>query len=102
MGELFTKNSHVISHGQILTGVASQAKTVHVASGLAWITIEGMPDDYWLHPGDDLSILPGRLVVIEAERGASRIDIRPDIASGNGRQANTAQVPIPQLQMKTT
>lgn len=102
MNDLFAKNSHVISHGQLLTGVARQAKTVHVSSGLAWITVEGMPDDYWLHAGDYLSILPGRLVVIEAEKGASRIDILSDDASGNGGQANTAQVAISQLRTATT
>ena len=101
MSDLFVKNSHAIPHGQVLAGVARQAKTVHVASGLAWITIEGTPDDFWLLPGDSLPIMPGKLVVIEAVKGASRIDIRSGYAAAKGGQANTARTAIPQLQTTT-
>ena len=100
MSDLFVKNSHAMSHGQLFAGVARQAKTVRVASGLAWITIEGMPDDFWLQPGDCLSILPGKLVVIEAVKGASRIDIRSEHASAKDGQAKPARAAIPQLQTK--
>jgi glyoxylate utilization-related uncharacterized protein len=77
MSTLFIQNSHAILHGQVLSGIARQAKILHVASGLVWVTIEGMPDDHWLSSGDMLFIPPGRLVVIEAEKCTSRIDIRP-------------------------
>jgi hypothetical protein len=77
MDGLFAKNSHVLGPGQVLSGIALQAKTLHVRDGLAWITIEGMPDDHWLSGGDTLTIVPGRMIVIEAEKGICRIDIGP-------------------------
>ncbi|OGB27639.1 MAG: hypothetical protein A3I66_07165 [Burkholderiales bacterium RIFCSPLOWO2_02_FULL_57_36] len=77
MSTLFTQNSHTVEHGQVLSGIARHAKTLHVASGLVWITIEGLPEDHWLCGGDMLLIPPDRLVVIEAEKCISLVDIRP-------------------------
>ena len=77
MSTLFIRNSHTITHGQVLSGIAMHAKTLHVASGLVWITIEGMADDYWLRGGDTLRTPPGRLIVVAAEKCTSQLDIRP-------------------------
>lgn len=92
MNPLFTQNSHVILHGQVLSGIARQAKTLHVAGGLVWITIEGMPDDHWLRNGDTLAIPSGRLVVVEGEKYTSRIEIRP----AKIRQARTDAI-LPEM-----
>jgi hypothetical protein len=67
MRGLFTNESLVIGAGEAVSGIASQAQTLHVASGRAWITIEGMSHDYWLSAGDTFSVAPGRLIVIEAD-----------------------------------
>jgi hypothetical protein len=39
--------------------------------------------DYWLSAGESLTVAPGRLVVIEADRLDSRVNI-PDPAKGHG------------------
>lgn len=80
MSALFVENSHKILPDQVLSGVAAQAKILKVASGLAWITIEGMTDDYWLCSGDTLLIAPGRLIVVQAEKYPCQIDIGPAVA----------------------
>lgn len=86
MTGLFTQNSHTILPGRILAGIAHESKTLHIAGGLAWVTIEGMPDDHWLGNGDILSIPPDRLIVVEAGKSPSRINIRP-ARTDRGKQA---------------
>lgn len=90
MTGLFTKNSHTILPGQILAGIAHESKILHIADGLAWVTIEGMPDDHWLDNGDQLAIPPDRLIVIEAGKCPSRIDIRP-VRAGHRKQSGKNQ-----------
>lgn len=77
MRGLFTKKSLTIEAGQAVSGVSKHAHTLRIASGRVWITVEGISHDYWLTTGDTLTVIPGRLVVIEADRTASRIDIPP-------------------------
>jgi hypothetical protein len=77
MNGLFTKYSHALGSGEVLSGVARQGQSLHMISGSAWITVEGEPDDHRLSAGEMLNIPPGRLVVVEADQGTSRIDIRP-------------------------
>jgi hypothetical protein len=76
MNGLFTKYSHAMSRGEIVSGWACRASTLHMASGAAWVTIEGSMDDYWLSAGDMLPVSPGRLVVVEADQMACRITVR--------------------------
>jgi hypothetical protein len=99
MRSLFTKDSHDLVRGEILSGIAEQAKTLRITSGLAWVTVEGMPEDHWLCNGAKLLVPPGRLIVIEAEKGVCRIDIQPAMTphlfagppAGIGRQKPSAQ-----------
>ena len=77
MSGLFTKNSHTMLLGQAVSGITRQPATLYVVSGLAWITIEGLPDDHWLRSGDMLSIPADRLIVIESGKDTSRIEIQP-------------------------
>lgn len=74
MRELFAKGCVSIDPGQAVSRIADQSRSLRIVSGRVWITIEGELDDYWLGAGDSLTIPAKRLVVIEADKMASRID----------------------------
>jgi hypothetical protein len=77
MSGLFTKFSHVMSDGDILSGKSPVDQSLHMINGLAWVTVEGMQDDRWLSAGETVTIPRRRLVVVEADRGPGRVDIQP-------------------------
>lgn len=78
MRGLFTNNSLNIQAGQAVSGISADPQTLRIASGRVWITVEGVSADYWLNAGDTLAVMPGRLVVVEADKAASRIDFMPN------------------------
>jgi len=73
MRTAFTDRSYLIESGQTLSGFAGNIHSLELASGRAWITIEGVPFDFWLNSGERLTLPPDRLVVIEADGADSRI-----------------------------
>lgn len=73
MRNLFANDVVAVEAGRAISGVAGQARTLTVLSGRVWLTTEGMPDDFWLEAGEQITIEPHRLVVLEADAGASRI-----------------------------
>jgi hypothetical protein len=75
MRGLFTNGSLTIGAGQAVSGIARKPQTLRVVSGRVWLTLEGIPHDYWLHTGDTFEVTPGRLVVIEADTHDSRLVI---------------------------
>ena len=75
MTNLFANHSSMIAPGSVVSGVADREQTLRIICGHVWITIEGSARDYWLSAGDSLQIAPGRLVVIEATRMNSRVDV---------------------------
>lgn len=75
MRGLFTNGSLIIGAGQAVSGIARTPQTLRVVSGRVWLTLEGVPHDYWLHAGDTFEVAPGRLVVIEADTHDSRLVI---------------------------
>jgi hypothetical protein len=77
MRGLFTNESLTVDHGQAVSGIAGGAHILQVISGRVWLTQEGVPHDHWLYAGDTFEVTPGRLVVIEADAGASRIELKP-------------------------
>lgn len=80
MRELFTKESLVLEPGCAVSGIAAQAQTLRILRGQVWITVEGVAHDYWLSAGDSFRAIPGRLIVIEAGRAPSRLDV---VAAGS-------------------
>lgn len=76
MKTLFTRELHTIGAGQLLSGVADQAKTLQVEHGQVWLTVEGELDDYWLGSGDTLVLPAGRNIVLEADGSASVVTTR--------------------------
>lgn len=77
MRGLFTNNSVDIQAGQAVSGIADHTHTLRINTGRVWLTVEGIRQDYWLHAGDSFTVVPGRLIVVEADRIASRIEIAP-------------------------
>ncbi|MGE5650994.1 MAG: DUF2917 domain-containing protein [Bacillota bacterium] len=75
MRSLFTKQSLTVLPGQVVSGIAGRVQTLRLRQGRLWITVEGIPHDYWLSAGDTFTTLPGRLTVVEADSAASRIDV---------------------------
>lgn len=76
MRGLFTNKSISIEAGQALSGMADKPHTLRVIRGRVWITVEGVSHDYWLHGGDMLAVVPGRLTVVEADASGGPADIR--------------------------
>jgi len=75
MRKLFTTSSLQIGAGSTVSGIASQNETLQVASGKVWVTVEGSPDDHWLAAGETLSVAAGRLIVIEADKQDSSVNL---------------------------
>ncbi|HJV87186.1 MAG TPA: DUF2917 domain-containing protein [Noviherbaspirillum sp.] len=79
MRGLFTKQALTIPAGETVSGVAGRAHTLRVTQGRVWITVEGISHDYWLHAGDTLTTIPGRITVVEADQHESRVEWAPAI-----------------------
>lgn len=77
MRGLFANASLSIPAGEAASGIANRTETLRVRTGRVWITVEGIPHDYWLFAGDSFTASPGRRVVVEADQGESRIDVVP-------------------------
>lgn len=75
MQNLFTKQSLNIAAGNVVSGVPDREQTVRVECGKVWITIEGSRQDYWLRAGQSVTVVPGRLVVIESDALDSRVSL---------------------------
>lgn len=90
MRALFANSSLRLEAGQAVSGVAGDAQSLRIASGRVWITVEGDVSDYWLVAGDSFAMPTGRLVVIEADKAASKLDFssarRPSAAPALGAQ----------------
>lgn len=72
----FAKESYTIAAGKLVSGKVSRPQTLHVASGRVWLTVTGEAADHWLTAGDVFSLPVGRLIVIEADKGASEIQFK--------------------------
>ncbi len=77
MKNLSTNDFLTLSPGQLVSVTVEAAQIMRVDCGLVWVTIEGDENDYWLSAGDALALIPGRHVVIEADKVFSRIDVLP-------------------------
>lgn len=78
MRGLFTNKSVNIQAGQAVSGISNAPQTMRIMSGRVWITVEGVKLDYWLKAGDTFAVIPGRLVVVEADHTPSRVDLMPN------------------------
>jgi Protein of unknown function (DUF2917) len=84
----FTDESYTITAKTALSGKVSQPRNLQIESGRVWLTVEGEPDDHWLGAGDVFSLPAHRLIVIEADQQASRIQFK---------ESNSAASPMSNL-----
>jgi hypothetical protein len=75
MRELFTTQELNIPAGQAVSGIARKGQSLRVVSGRVWVTVESVSHDYWLYPGDKLTLAPGLLTVIEADQSCSKVEL---------------------------
>ncbi|KAF1042486.1 MAG: hypothetical protein GAK35_02692 [Herbaspirillum frisingense] len=61
----------VMHRRQVRSGRVAQVCVLQVGHGRVWATQEGRPEDFWLEPGASMVLLPGALVVIEADHRSS-------------------------------
>ena len=69
----FTDESYTITAKTALSGKVSHPRNLQIESGRVWLTVEGEPDDHWLSAGDVFALPTHRLIVIEADQQASRV-----------------------------
>jgi hypothetical protein len=75
MRKLFTKSSLCIGAGSTVSGISNNPETFYVTLGKVWVTVEGSPDDYWLQAGESITVEANRLVVIEADKLNSCVNL---------------------------
>ena len=75
MTNYFTNSSYTIVAGAAVSGTLTHASRIQVACGRVWLTVAGEEHDFWLQAGDTMEIPADRLVVIEADKQASAIDL---------------------------
>ena len=56
---------------QVRAGRVAQGCEIRLRHGRVWVTQEGRAEDFWLEPGAAMVLLPGALVVIEADHLSS-------------------------------
>jgi len=82
MRGLFTNASFYLAPGEVLAGRTRKPRILHIMRGGAWVTIEGVLDDYWLTTGDALPVATGRLVVVEAQAAGLQMHIGGETLGG--------------------
>lgn len=84
-----TQSELKLSAGQTLSGVLSETRELKVRQGRVWITITGVTDDYWLKPGETISLPAHMQIVIEADQHAAELIWLPVGASADTRSNDT-------------
>jgi hypothetical protein len=54
--------------GGIRSFVFTEPTRLRMARGCVWLTIAGMPDDYWMRDGEEITLPSNRQVVVEAHK----------------------------------
>lgn len=99
----FAKESYTIPAGAAVSGKVSRPHAIHVASGRVWLTVEGWSADHWLKAGETFTLPADRLVVIEADKQASRIEtaknkVSAPVAASLPKRHPAAQVSVGKAQ----
>ena len=81
MQKISAEQSLSITPGKLVSLMLDQGRTIRIACGRVWVTIEGDVNDYWLCAGDTLALAAVRHIVIEADPAFSRIDWLPQCAA---------------------
>lgn len=78
MRGIFTKQSVTMEAGEAVSGIAGRAQKLHILRGRVWLTVEGVSHDYWLSAGARFPVIPGRLIVLEADQAGSQVNVMTD------------------------
>lgn len=84
MKKLSAHEPLALSPWQLVSVMVEASQEIRIDCGLVWITIEGDANDYWLAAGATLELVPGRHIVIEADRFFSRIELLSHAMQRNG------------------
>ena len=95
MKNLSANDFFTLSPGQLVSVTLDAAQTMRVDCGLVWVTIEGDEYDYWLSGGETLTLVPGRHIVIEADKTFSRIEVLPQALAQPRVSRGTDDRPAP-------
>jgi hypothetical protein len=76
MRKLLANESLAIGAGQALSVIAPVAQTLQITQGRVWVTVSGQGDDYWLSAGQFLHVAADSLIVIEAHKGNSVVQVQ--------------------------
>lgn len=57
--------------GQVRALRLAQVSILKAGQGRVWVTQEGRPEDFWLEAGQSVVLLPGSLVVVEAQTASA-------------------------------
>lgn len=71
----FAKESYTIPAGKAVSGKVDSPQAILIASGRVWLTVEGVEADHWLQAGESFTLPADRLIVIEADKQASLIEM---------------------------
>lgn len=89
MRGLFTNESFHLRAGEVVAGRTRRPRVLHVVRGSAWVTIEGVHEDYWLSAGDALPVAIGRLVVVEAQEAGLQMHTGSETLGGGSFPGRT-------------
>lgn len=77
MRKIDSKTALMLPPGRLVSVLAELDICLSMECGLAWITVEGDEEDYWLTAGASLHLPARRRIVIEAERDMVRLELTP-------------------------
>ncbi|NDI87365.1 DUF2917 domain-containing protein [Undibacterium crateris] len=86
----FANPSYTITAGKTLSGVSPVDRQIKVVCGRIWLTIAGDDSDFWLATDETVVIPAHRMVVLEADQQASRIELQTVTSPAAAHQSEFA------------
>lgn len=77
MQKVFTRKMLHIDAGQAISLWERNMVRLQVVSGRVWVTAEGVDDDYWLNPGEEMEFSGGKRIVVETGNRPGSIAVQP-------------------------
>jgi hypothetical protein len=77
--------SLALSAGQTKSFVFAEPMQVHIVHGCVWLTVSGMPDDFWMADGEFIDVPAQRQIVIEAHKTDSVLELNRLMKDVRGR-----------------
>lgn len=77
MQKAFTRKMLHIDAGKAISLCERRMVRLQVVTGRIWVTAEGVGDDYWLNPGEEIEFSGGRRIVIETGNRPGSVAVQP-------------------------